>query len=76
MIGRILALQTVLLVGTAPIGGPISGVIADAFGARAPVVVGGVAAIVAGIWGFATTRRVNRPRAGTLTVRGKRKWPH
>src|ERR1035437_5239530 len=36
MIGRVLALQTVLLVGTAPIGGPILGAIADAVGGRAP----------------------------------------
>src|SRR5437764_5754013 len=40
MHGRVLALQTVLLVGTTPIGGPILGAVADGFGARAPVVIG------------------------------------
>jgi MFS family permease len=58
MHGRILALQTVLMVGTAPIGGPLLGWIADAFGARAPVVVGGVASLAAALWGWLTSRRL------------------
>jgi hypothetical protein len=60
MHGRILALQTVLLVGSAPIGGPLVGVIADFAGARAPLVVGGVASIAAGAWGWAATRKLAR----------------
>jgi MFS family permease len=55
--GRILALQTVLLVGTAPIGGPIDGILADAFGARVPLVLGGVAALAAALWGWLAARR-------------------
>jgi MFS family permease len=55
--GRILALQTVLLVGTAPIGGPIDGAIADAFGARAPLLLGGFAALGATVWGVLAARR-------------------
>ena len=47
MIGRVLAVQTVLLIGTTPIGGPILGVLADALGGRVPVVVGGVGALAA-----------------------------
>jgi MFS family permease len=47
MIGRVLALQTVLQLGTTPIGGPFLGYLADAFGGRSPVLVGAVAAIVA-----------------------------
>jgi hypothetical protein len=57
--GRILALQTVLLVGTAPIGGPIDGAIADALGARAPLVLGGFAALAAAIWGLLAARRAH-----------------
>ena len=57
MHGRILALQTILLVGTAPIGGPIVGLLADLLGARAPLLVGGLASIAAGVWGLAATRR-------------------
>ena len=29
MVGRVLALQTVLLIGTTPIGGPVLGAVAD-----------------------------------------------
>jgi MFS family permease len=57
--GRILALQSVLLVGTAPIGGPIDGAIADVFGARAPLLLGGVASIAIGIWGYLAARRAH-----------------
>jgi MFS family permease len=60
MHGRILALQTVLMVGTAPIGGPILGWISDAFGARAPIAVGGAASLAAAAWGWVTTRRLSR----------------
>jgi hypothetical protein len=59
MHGRILALQTVLLIGTAPIGGPIDGAIADALGARAPLLLGGVAALGAALWGFLAARRAH-----------------
>jgi MFS family permease len=59
MIGRVLALQTVLLVGTAPIGGPILGAIADAVGVRAPVLIGGVAALAAAAFGVLAARRVD-----------------
>jgi MFS family permease len=67
MHGRILALQTVLMVGTAPIGGPLLGLIADAFGARAPIVLGGVASLAAGGWGFMALRRANRAHATCTT---------
>lgn len=58
MTGRVLAIQTVLLVGTAPIGGIILGAIADAVGARAPVVIGGVAALAAAAFGVLAGRRL------------------
>ena len=62
MIGRVLALQTVLLVGTAPIGGPILGAIADAVGVRAPVLIGGGAALAAAAFGVRAARRVDARR--------------
>jgi MFS family permease len=62
MIGRVLALQTVLLVGTAPIGGPILGAIADAVGVRAPVLIGGVAALAAAAFGVLAAHRVDARR--------------
>ncbi len=58
MIGRVLAPQKVLLVGTASIGGPILGAIADAVGVRAPVLIGGVATPVAAAFGVLAARRL------------------
>ncbi len=60
MHGRILALQSVLLIGTAPIGGPIDGALADAFGARTPLVIGGIASLLIAAWGYMAVRRTNR----------------
>ena len=59
MVGRVLALQTVLIVGTTPIGGPILGALSDVAGARAPMVLGGVVAIAAAAFGFVAGRRVD-----------------
>ena len=57
MIGRVLALQTVLLIGTTPIGGLLLGSLSDAAGARVPVLVGGVAALAAAAFGLIADRR-------------------
>ena len=58
MIGRVLAIQTVLLVGTTPIGGPILGALSDTAGARAPVLVGGVGSLAAAAFGLLAARRL------------------
>jgi MFS family permease len=57
MTGRVLALQTVLLIGTTPIGGPLLGLLADSVGGRAPVIVGGAGALVAAGVGAVLIRR-------------------
>jgi MFS family permease len=57
MIGRVIALQTILQIGTTPIGGPILGFIADTAGPRAPVLVGSVAALGAAAIGLVSGRR-------------------
>jgi MFS family permease len=57
MHGRVLALQTVLLVGTTPIGGPIMGALADAGGARIPLVIGGMSGMGAALYGLVAGRR-------------------
>ena len=49
-----------LLIGTTPIGGPILGVLSDAVGARSPVVIGGVGALAAAVFGLLAGRRVRR----------------
>jgi MFS family permease len=49
MRGRVMALYSVVFVGSTPIGGPIAGWLAEAAGPRAGLVMGGVAALVAGV---------------------------
>jgi hypothetical protein len=68
MHGRILALQSVLLIGTAPIGGPLDGALADVFGARVPLVIGGIASVAAAAWGYAALQRSRRRADVALPV--------
>lgn len=64
MHGRVLALQTVLLAGTTPFGGPLLGWMADVMGARSPLILGGVVCLIAGVFGyFATKKYIDEPRA-------------
>jgi MFS family permease len=57
MHGRLLALQTIFLVGSSAIGGPISGWVADRFGARTLIAMGGVVCLVAASAGYVFERR-------------------
>ena len=59
MRGRVLALQAIVFLGSTPIGGPIVGVVCEAFGARAGFVVGGLACLAAAAWGASSVRRAN-----------------
>jgi MFS family permease len=65
MIGRVLALQTVLQLGTTPVGGLILGYLADVLGGRSPVLIGGIAALIAAGLGAVASTRVARRRAST-----------
>jgi predicted MFS family arabinose efflux permease len=56
MRGRVLALQAMVFLGSTPIGGPILGYVCQHFGARFGVVIGGVSAIVAGVYGIHAVR--------------------
>lgn len=56
MHGRVLALQSVLLIGTTIIGGPISGWMADVFGSRSPLIFGGVVCLLSAAFGFWAVR--------------------
>jgi len=55
--GRVLALQSVVLIGSTPIGGPIVGAIVEAWGPRAGLVVGGIACLGATGFGYWVMRR-------------------
>lgn len=52
MHGRVLALQTVLIGGPMAVGGPLLGWLADKLGGRAPLILGGIAALVASGVGY------------------------
>ena len=55
MRGRVMALYTVVFLGTTPIGGPLVGWIAEQAGPRAGLGVGAAATIAAGLGGLAAT---------------------
>ncbi len=57
MHGRVLALQMVLVGGSAVVGGPALGLLADTMGGRAPLVLGGVACLVSAGLGYLAVRR-------------------
>jgi len=68
MRGRIMALYSIVFLGSTPIGGPITGLLSGAFGARSALLMAGVAALAAGAgaavaFSRATRTRVSRERA-------------
>jgi len=60
MRGRVMALWSVAWLGSTPIGGPIVGWIGQCFGARWSLVVGGLAAVAAGLLGYASLKRIDQ----------------
>jgi MFS family permease len=62
--GRVMAIYVVFFLGSTPIGGPLIGWISGAFGARAGLAVGGVAALIAAVLGT-----IGALRNGTLHLR-------
>ena len=49
--GRVLAIQSLVFLGSTPIGGPLIGWISDVAGPRTGIAVGGVACLVAAAYG-------------------------
>ena len=73
MHGRVLAVQSVLLVGLSPIAGPGIGWLADQVGARAPILLGGIACLIAGALGYLVSRRSEHyDRTQGATISGGR----
>jgi MFS family permease len=60
MHGRVLALQTALIGGTALVGGPVVGHLADLAGGRAPIAIGGLVCLAAAGLGELGRRRFSR----------------
>jgi MFS family permease len=67
MRGRVMALYSVVFLGSTPIGGPLMGWIAGSAGPRAALALGGVIAIVAALWA-----RMAFAQAGVAESRGCR----
>ena len=57
MHGRLLAIQTVLVAGTGLIGGPLCGWLSDAYGSRAPLILGGIICLIAAIFGYVAAQK-------------------
>jgi MFS family permease len=73
MRGRVLALQAMVFLGSTPIGGPIIGALCELWGARAGLIVGGVACLVAAAIGMLATGRARRisPVTGAAVTTGE-----
>jgi len=68
MRGRVMAVYTITLLGTTPVGGPLIGWISQQFGPRWGFAVGGIAT-VAGVFVFGTAfKRARRRARGEVTV--------
>jgi MFS family permease len=63
MRGRVMAIYFVLFLGSTPVGAPIVGWVAEAFSPRAALALGGVATLVACIYGFLKLPPLLRTRA-------------
>ena len=68
MRGRVLALQSMVFLGSTPIGGPLLGVICEVLGARIGVLVGGVAALGAAGFGYWAVGRYAPRRARAVRL--------
>ena len=60
--GRVLALQAIVFLGSAPIGGPLVGWLADLTNPRASIVVGALSCFGAAAWGLRALRRAGVPQ--------------
>jgi MFS family permease len=76
--GRVMALYVMVFVGTTPIGGPILGWVAEQFGARSGLGLGGLATFIAsaamlwglGHWHVGQLNRSHRPTSDTGLAAG------
>ena len=57
MRGRVMALYSILFLGSTPLGGPLSGWLAQQFDTRVAIWMGAIAAIASGLVAVAALRR-------------------
>jgi len=63
MRGRVLALYSVVFLGSTPIGAPIAGALSELAGPRAGLMLGALAALVAALGAYVVLRRLGEPIA-------------
>lgn len=68
MHGRLLALQTVLVAGSSLLGGPLSGWMADMWGARTPMIFGGIVCLVAALFGYGAMKNSSQKENNTAVL--------
>jgi MFS family permease len=74
MRGRVMALYSVVFLGTTPIGGPVAGGLAELAGPRASLLLSASAALAAGIGAWLAYARLGRATSpGDLWDRGRRR---
>ena len=66
--GRVLAIQSMVFLGSTPIGGPIVGWVADIAGARAAIVIGAVGCLAAAAYGARALDVHRRPDIGATEL--------
>ncbi|HEY4516732.1 MAG TPA: MFS transporter [Candidatus Paceibacterota bacterium] len=69
MRGRVMSLWTMAMLGSTPIGGPIVGAVAEHFGARWGIALGGLAALVAGAFAARTLLKNDRSEVVPESIR-------
>jgi MFS family permease len=63
MRGRVMALWVVVFLGSTPIGAPLIGFLAEQYGARFALAVGGIATLLVAMWAGFALRRIRNTRA-------------
>ncbi|MFL5674772.1 MAG: MFS transporter [Chloroflexota bacterium] len=62
--GRVMSVYTTIFAGSTPIGGPLMGGLASAFGVAVSLAIGGVVATIVGVAAFVWIRRAGLDRVG------------
>ena len=70
MRGRVMALWAMVFLGTTPIGSPLIGYLAEQFGARFALALGGLATLAVAVWAGFELRRIRALRHGTIVPAG------
>lgn len=66
--GRVMAIFSMALIGSTPIGGPLMGWIGETVSARVSLLIGGFAAIVAALYGWWNLTRSTAPDAEAIGI--------